>query len=85
MSAKTVRNIAGMISSAFGRAIRWGLIAQNPVTHSEPPIPRKRIGMALVPSEQKLVMESATGPWCMAMFLEIAAATGARRGAVLAL
>ena len=30
-------------------------------------------------------MESATGPWCMAMFLEIAVATGARRGEVFAL
>ncbi len=45
MSMKTVRNIAGMIASAFGRAIRWGLIAQNPVTRSEPPIHRKRIGI----------------------------------------
>ena len=28
---------------------------------------------------------SATGPWCLATFLEVAAATGARRGEVLAL
>ena len=30
-------------------------------------------------------MESATGPWCMAMLLDIAVATGARRGAIFAL
>lgn len=37
LSAKTVRNIAGVVSSAFGRAIRWGLVTTNPVTNSEPP------------------------------------------------
>ena len=36
LSAKTVRNIAGVVSSAFARAIRWGLISTNPVTNSEP-------------------------------------------------
>lgn len=38
LSAKTVRNVAGVISSAFARAIRWGLISTNPVTNSEPPV-----------------------------------------------
>src|SRR5260370_4766282 len=46
LSAKTVRNIAGVVSSAFTRA---------------------------------------TGPWCLPMLLEMSAATGARRGEVLAL
>src|SRR5260370_24892040 len=36
MSAKTVRNIAGVVSSSFGRAIEWGLTYTNPVTNSEP-------------------------------------------------
>ena len=38
MSTKTVRNIAGLVSSAFGRAIRWGLVTTNEVTNSEPPV-----------------------------------------------
>src|SRR5262249_28147644 len=33
LSAKTVRNIAGLVSSAFSRAIKWGLVATNPVTN----------------------------------------------------
>ena len=53
MKPKTVRNIAGLVSSAFVRAIRWGLVTTNPVTNSEPPKVRKRIGMALVTSEQE--------------------------------
>jgi integrase len=85
ISAKTVRNIAGVVSSAFLRAIKWGLVTANPVSNSEPPVPRKHEGMALMPTEQILLIESATGIWCLPMFLEISAATGARRGEVLAL
>jgi integrase len=85
LSAKTVRNIAGVVSSVFARAIKWGLVSTNPVSSSEPPIPKKHEGMALTPSEQVLLIKSATGPWCLTMFLEMAAALGARRGEVLAL
>jgi integrase len=85
LSAKTVRNISGVVSSAFARAIKWGLIAANPVPASEPPVPKKRKGIALTPVLQSLVVESATGPWCLAAILEVSAATGARRGEVLAL
>ena len=85
LSSKTVRHIAGLVSSAFARAERWGLVATNPVTRSEPPVPKKHRGVALTPAQQVLVFASATGPWCMATFLELCAATGARRGEVLAL
>jgi hypothetical protein len=52
MKPKTVRNIAGVVSSAFLRAIKWGLVTTNPVTHSDLPKVKKRIGMALLPSER---------------------------------
>ena len=84
LSAKSVRNVAGVVSSAFLRAIKWGLVATNPLTNSEPPIPKKHEGMAFIPSEQMLLIKSATGPWCLPILLEVAAATGARRGEVLA-
>jgi integrase len=85
LSAKSVRSIAGVVSSAFHRAVKWGLVGINPVANSEPPIPKKHKGMALLPKEQMLMIESATGPACLPMFLELSAATGARRGEVLAL
>ena len=85
MSAKTVRNIAGVVSSAFGRGMKWGLISRNPVSDSEPPVPKKHYGIALTPAQQDLLIKSATSPWCLPMFLEMSAATGARRGEVLAL
>src|ERR1019366_6873177 len=84
MKPKTVRNIAGLVSSAFVRAIKWGLATTNPVTHSDLPKVRKRIGMALLPEEQDRLTKCATGPWCLPVFLDVAAATGARRGEVLA-
>lgn len=85
LSAKTVRNIAGVVSSAFARAIRWGLISANPVTNREPPRVKKHYGIALTAAQQAMVFEAASGPWCMAAFLEVSAALGARRGEVLAL
>jgi integrase len=85
LSAKTVRNIPGVVSSAFARAIRWGLTTTNPVTNSEPPRVKKHYGIALTVAQQATAIEAASGPWCMAAFLEAAAALGARRGEVLAL
>ena len=85
MSAKTVRNIAGVVSSAMGRAVKWGLITVNPVTASEPPKLTKRRGIALTTAQQDLLIQAASGPWCLSMFLEMDAALGARRGEVLAL
>jgi integrase len=85
MSAKTVRNMAGLVSSAFSRAIRWGMVTHNPVKNSEPPIPKKRPKVALTVVEQDTLIGAATGFWCMAPFIEVAAALGARRGEVLAL
>jgi integrase len=85
LSTKTVRNIAGVVSSAFTRGIRWGLVANNPVPHSEPPVPKKNAGLALTPSQQNLLIEAADSTWGLAAFLELDAATGARRGELLAL
>jgi integrase len=85
MKPKTVRNIAGLVSSAFLRAIKWGLVTTNPVSQSDLPKVKKRIGMALLPSEQDRLTECAVGPWCLPAFLEMSRATGARRGEVLAL
>jgi integrase len=85
LSAKTVRNIAGVVSSAFSRAIRWGIVKLNPVSNSEPPKPKKRKGVGLTVAQKDMLIEAATGPWCIELFLDMAAGLGARRGEVLAL
>jgi integrase len=74
-----------VVSSAFSRAIRWGLATVNPVSNSEPPIPKRHEGAALTPAQQELVFASASGPWCMRTFLEVASVLGCRRGELLAL
>jgi len=85
LSPKTVRNIAGVVSAAFGRAIKWGLATSNPVTSSEPPRVQKRMAAALSPAQMEAVIDAATSPWCLRTFLMLAAATGCRRGELLAL
>jgi integrase len=85
LATKTVRNVAGLLSSAFTRAVKWELISTNPVPASEPPVPKKRRGMALTPAQQKDLIAAAGGPWCLSTFLEVCAGSGARRGEVLAL
>jgi integrase len=85
LSAKTVRNVAGVVSSAFAKAMKWGLVKGNPVSDSEPPVPKKRKGIGLTVAQKDLLIEAASRPWCMALFLEMALGLGARRGEVLAL
>lgn len=85
LSAKTVRSIAGVLSSAYSQAIKWDLVRANPVTNSEPPVPRKRKGIGLTVQQMDMLIDTATGPRCIALFLEMAVGLGARHGEVLAL
>ena len=84
LSVKSVKNIAGMVSSAFNRAIFWGLASVNPVTHSEVPKHRRKDGIALTPGQQSFMIEACTH-WALPAILEMDAALGARRGEILAL
>src|SRR5437016_5032944 len=61
LSAKAVRNIARVVSSAFARAIKWGLVPFNPVTQSEMPAVRRKKGIAFTPAQQSLFIDSAKG------------------------
>jgi integrase len=85
LSRKTVRNIAGLVSSAYTRGLRWGIAEENPVPASEPPVPKKKEGIALSVDQQERLIAGATAPWGMDVFLELDAATGARRGELLGL
>jgi integrase len=85
LSRKTVRNIAGLVSSAYTRGLRWGLAEVNPVQASDPPVPKKKEGIALSIEQTEQLIAGATAPWGMNVFLELDAATGARRGELLGL
>jgi integrase len=85
LSAKTVRNAAGVISSAFHRAQMWGLVTTNPVARSEAPVPKKRVMKILTVAQEEMVFEAATSIWCLSTFLRVVGATASRRGEILAL
>lgn len=88
LSAKTCRNIAGIVSAAFNFCIKGSegkIIAINPVVSSELPVPRKRKGIGLTVPQLDLLIEAARGPWCMGAILEVAAGLAVRRGELLAL
>jgi integrase len=65
--------------------MRWGIAELNPVQASEPPVPKKKEGIALSVEQQEQLIAGATAPWGMDVFLELDAATGARRGELLGL
>ncbi|MEQ1887529.1 MAG: site-specific integrase [Bryobacteraceae bacterium] len=85
LSAKTVRNIASVISSAFRKAVAWGLAARNPVPDSEKPRVSTPQKIALSVDQQALVLAASTDHLALPMILELAAASGGRRGEVMAL
>ncbi len=78
LSSKTVRNIAGVVSSIYTRSIKWGLSATNPVPNSDLPAIRKKEGIAFTPMQQNLLLEVAEAHWALPIILELSAATGAR-------
>jgi integrase len=85
LSKKTVRNIAGVLSSAFKYALKSDIVTRNPVLGSDPPVPKKPKGIGLSVAQKDMLIEAASGPWCMSLILEMAVGLGARRGEVLAL
>jgi hypothetical protein len=81
-----VRNIAGVVSAALSKAVKWGLVPANPVHYSERPKLVKCEAVALNPVQERLMVASGGSlSWSLDTFLEVADATGARRGEVLAL
>jgi len=84
LSAKTVRNVAGFVSSVFAKAMEWGAVNSNPVTASAKPKGAARDPVAFNPEQARQFIGAAVHR-VVGDILEIAAATGARRGEVLAL
>lgn len=84
MSPKTVRNIAGVVSAAYKEGLAWGVVERNPVTDSKRPSGAGKRGTSFTSFDQNLIIKG-TIHWALPIILELAAATGARRGEVLAM
>jgi integrase len=84
LSAGTVLNLHLVLTQAFGQAVRWQLLAANPVAGAQPPRPRRAPRLLVDPALLARLLASVAGSWLEAP-AAIAAATGMRRGEALGL
>jgi len=85
-SPSTIRRIHGIIRSALSQGVRWGCLRHNPAIDASPPrVPVRRLS----PPEPELVVRlfkiAKEADPALAAFVVLAAATGARRGELIAL
>jgi integrase len=82
MSAATIRQIHAILSGAFATAIRWEWIDRNPAATAKLPKTRPRTAISPDPADVAKVIEAAraSGQELLALYLWLAAVTGARRG-----
>jgi integrase len=84
LSAKTVNNIAGVLNRAMRDAVRWGLIATNPIADAHKPKKKSTEMTAWEPDDLGRFISATksdrqSGTW------HLLATTGLRRGEILGL
>jgi integrase len=84
LSGGTVLNLHLVITQALGQAVRWELLAANPANGAQPPRPR-RTEPFFVDHEMLARLLHATVGTPLELPASLAAATGMRRGEILAL
>jgi integrase len=84
LSAGSVLNLHLVLTQAFAQAVRWQLLPANPVAGAQPPRPRRPPRLVVDPPLVSRLLESVAGGW-LELPAAIAAATGMRRGEILAL
>lgn len=87
MSAATIRQIHAILSGAFATAVRWECIDRNPAAAAKLPRVRQRAATSRDPADVAKVIAAAraSGQDPLALYLWLAAVTGARRGELCAL
>lgn len=83
LSARTVRHVAGVISAALSEAVEQELLPSNPMLRLKLPPIEQREARSLTPDQISALREACRGDWTFA-FVELALASGARRGELLA-
>jgi integrase len=84
LSGGTVLNLHLVLTQCFGQAVKWGLLAANPVAGAQPPRPRRPELAIVDPSLAGRILEAVQGT-AMELPAAVAIATGMRRGEILAL
>jgi integrase len=87
MSAATIRQIHAILSGAFATAVRWEWIDRNPAATAKLPRARQRTAASPDPPDvaNVIAVARASGQDLLALYLWLAAVTGARRGELCAL
>jgi integrase len=84
LSPKTVRHIRGVLSTALGRALKWGLVARNVAALTDTPkVVRPEI-RSFTPDEARRFINAVKGERLEALYL-LTITLGMRRGEVLGL
>jgi integrase len=86
LSPASVLKVHSILRAALGQAVRWQMITENPATHASPPRPVRPAVQAPTPDDvaRLLAAAQAEDPE-FALYLRLAAVTGARRGELCAL
>ncbi len=84
LSPKTVREIAALVSQALDKAVKWSLVDRNPMNDVERPATHKKEVRIPEPDEYEKFLDRVQGTRYYA-FSVFAAASGCRRGELLAL
>lgn len=84
LSAQTVLHFHRLLRKAFLQAVKWQLLARNPVDAVEPPRPQRTEMNAINETETALLLEKLTDSPLFTPVL-LAVTTGLRRGELLAL
>src|SRR5262249_49348683 len=83
LSARTVRHVAGLLSAALSEAVELELIPANPMLRLRGlPATDPKDVRSLTPDEIQALRSVCRGDWTFA-FIEVAMASGCRRGELL--
>jgi integrase len=86
LSASSVRRHHSILSAALRRAVRWGVITNNPAGRASPPgLTRSTVTAPAVEDVQKLVAAATEADPVLAAAIALGAVSGARRGELCAL
>jgi len=86
LSAARIHRIHTVVRSALGQAVKWGWIRRNPADHAEPgEILEEEVEPPADVDVVHLLAEAEELDLRLALFLQLAIVTGARRGALCAL
>ena len=86
LAPATVRRVHGILRRALGQGVKWGWLAVNPAVNATPPrVPTPELAPPDPAAVGRLFDLAARDDPALAVFIALAASTGARRGELVAL